>query len=43
MIICNDKCQLYGKCEVSGLVEHCIFDNGISDKDDDDEFLDKIT
>lgn len=44
MIKCNESCQLFFKCESSGLMENCVFDNGICQNDDDsDEFLEKIT
>lgn len=44
MIPCNEKCQLYGKCEASGLRKRCIFDMGIFVKEEDnDEFLERAT
>ena len=44
MIKCNESCQLFFKCESSGLMENCVFDNGICQNgDDSDEFLEKIT
>ena len=44
MIPCNEKCQLYFKCELRGLRKRCIFDMGICVKEEeDDEFLEKLT
>lgn len=44
MIICNEKCQLYNRCECRDLRQRCIFDMGIMVKEeDDDEKLDKLT
>ena len=44
MILCNEKCQLYNRCECKSLRQICIFDMGIPVKDeDDDEFLERAT
>lgn len=47
MIPCNERCQLYNRCELRGLRKRCIFDMGIYSKeeedDEDDEFLEKLT
>lgn len=44
MIPCDEKCQLYYRCELRGLRKRCLFDMGINVKDkEDDEFLEKIT
>lgn len=44
MIPCNEKCQLYFKCEFASHRPRCIFDMGIYVKEEDkDEFLEKIT
>ena len=44
MIPCNEKCQLYFKCEFASRRPRCFFDMGIYVKEEDeDEFLEKIT
>lgn len=44
MIPCNERCQLYNRCELRGLRQRCIFDMGIYVKEEDgDEFLEKLT
>jgi hypothetical protein len=44
MVICNERCQLYNRCEVRNLRQQCVYDMGIYVKEeDDDEFLEKIT
>lgn len=45
MIICNETCQLYYKCNCRNLRQRCIFDMGIpfDKEEDDDEFIDKMT
>ena len=44
MIICNEKCQLYGRCDCKNLRQRCIFDMGVYVKEEeDDEFLEKLT
>jgi hypothetical protein len=46
MVKCNERCQLYNRCDCRGLQEQCVFDMGIYVKekdDDDDEFLEKVT
>ena len=44
MIPCNEKCQIYYRCELRGLRQRCIFDMGIYVKEEeDDEFLEKLT
>jgi hypothetical protein len=44
MIICDETCQLYNRCDCKNLRQRCIFDMGIPLKDeDDDEFLDRAT
>ena len=44
MIPCNEKCQLYFRCEFASRRPRCIFDMGIYvEEEDEDEFLEKIT
>ena len=45
MIICNETCQLYYKCDCRNLRQRCIFDLGMpyENNDNDDEFIDKLT
>ena len=44
MIPCNERCQLYNRCDLKGLRKRCIFDMGIYVKEEEnDEFLEKLT
>ena len=46
MIICNETCQLYNRCDCRDLRQRCIFDTGIPSekKDDDNEtYIDRFT
>jgi len=44
MILCNERCQLYNRCNCSGLNQRCVFDMGFYEKEDDkDEFLERMT
>lgn len=44
MIPCNEKCQLYNRCNCKDLSQQCIFDMGIYVKDSDkDDFLERMT
>ena len=44
MIPCNERCQLYYRCECKDLNHQCVFDMGFYEKDDNkDEFLERTT
>jgi hypothetical protein len=44
MIKCNERCQLYYRCNCKNLNHQCTFDMGFYEKDDDkDDFLERIT
>ena len=44
MILCNERCQLYNRCDCKNLRQVCIFDMGLpKDEDDNDEFIEKLT
>lgn len=44
MVICNEKCILYGRCEFQNLRQRCIFDIPMEeDEYDDDTFIEKLT
>jgi hypothetical protein len=44
MILCNEKCQLYNRCDCKELRQQCVFDMGIFVKEGEkDDFLEKIT
>ena len=45
MIKCNERCQLYNRCNVKHPMQHqCVFDMGLYEEEDDgDKFLEKIT
>lgn len=36
MIICNEKCQIYNRCDCKNLRQRCIFDMGIIDVEEDE-------
>lgn len=44
MIICNEKCQIYNRCDCRNLRQRCIFDMGIIDvkEDEGDENIEKL-
>lgn len=42
MMDCNEKCQLYFRCECSNLNTRCIFDTGTIVRDMD-EYLERLT
>lgn len=42
MIWCNERCQLFFRCNCSGLGEQCVFDMGLAE-DDSDDFLERTT
>ena len=41
MKLCDERCQMYNRCQVKNLRLHCMFDDG--DEEDDDFFLERIT
>ena len=44
MIECDERCQLYYRCECSGLNHRCVFDMGLYEKENDkDDFLERRT
>lgn len=43
MVICNEKCILYGKCEFQDLRQQCVFDIPMEeDEYDDDSLIEKL-
>ena len=44
MIICNETCQLYNRCDCKDLRQRCVFDTSVNEKEDDkDAFLERLT
>jgi hypothetical protein len=43
MILCNERCQLYNRCNVKyPNIQQCVYDMGIYSEDEDkDEFLER--
>ena len=45
MVPCDERCQLYNRCNVRyPNIQRCVFDMGFDDEEDNgDKFLEKIT
>lgn len=44
MVICNEKCILYWKCEYQNPRQQCVFDIPMEeDEYDDDSLIEKLT
>jgi hypothetical protein len=42
MVICSEKCILYGKCEFQDLRQQCVFDIPREEDEDEDDIIEKL-